>query len=340
MKKIITLPLLVFFLQSVAQQYSLSNCTFIGTTHLEATNGNVKRVHTRMTVTYSGNYCGFQLEGGPLITFMVEGLDRKVIPDGAVSESFLSAPNWRTPLGKYAVSIDRNKNGVSVTVNMPAFDIAYIITKAEVIVHGKKVSEAQYQKDLKALEDDVTYQDSLLKAAEARQLEKENKQRIEDSINVVQRDSIQAATLAQQWENRYQSGDYEYDLNIKWLLDTIAAKVKVAPGDYFYNDFKILIDSNGYITQAVRANTMGNIQEKYLPMINNAVKGIKVTPFSVNGKHYPSYCMLYIVLIPKTGTKANTSNYNAEKSNKKGHVFLGKIFSHLWYGLFFISRLR
>ncbi len=310
MKKIIPLPLLVLFLQGFAQQYNLSNCTFIGATHLEANNGNVKRVNSRMTVTYSGNYCGFQLEGAPLTTFMVQGVERAKMSDGTVSESFLSAPNYGTPLGKYDVFIVRDKNGVSVTINMPAYGIAYIITKAEVIVQGKKVSEAQYLKDLKALEEDVMYQDSLLKAAEARQLERETKKRIEDSINVVQRDSIQAATLAQQLENRYQSGDNYYDLNIKWLLDTIAAKVKVGPNDYFYNDFKILIDSNGYITKAVSADRMGNVQEKYLPMINNAIEGIKVTPFSVRGKHYPSYCMLYIVLIP--GTNSN------EKSKKKG----------------------
>jgi hypothetical protein len=340
MKKIITLPLLVFFLQCFAQQYSLSNCTFIGTTHLEAYSGNVKRINTRMTVTYSGDYCGFQLEGGPLTTFMVQGVERAIMSNGAVSESFISAPNWHTPMGKYDVVIVRDGKGVSVTINMPNVGVAYIITRAEVIVHGKKVSEAQYHKDLKALEGDVMYQDSLLKAAEARQFEKEKKQRIEDSIYRVQKDSIQNAQLAQLLENHYQSGDNYYDLNIEWLLDTIAAKVKVGPDDYFYNDFKILIDSNGYITRAVRANNMGNIQEKYLPMINRAIEGIKVTPFSVNSKHYPSYCMLHIILIPGTGTNANTGTNNGEKSKKKGHILLKTIFNNLWLGVLVISRLR
>ena len=74
--------------------------------------------------------------------------------------------------------------------------------------------------------------------------------------------------------------------------------VTVEKNDYFYNNFKILIDANGFITNAFPDDRQGHIIDKYLPIIKQAIIGIRVKAYEApNGLNYPSYAILNISLM-------------------------------------------
>lgn len=214
----------------------------------------------------------------------------------------MSEETETTPFGYYQISIYENKDGVMFEVSLPSYagdkvypdGFTYLVEKAQKYSENGKVDGNIQIENWKELEKQERINDSLIivHREEKEMIERQNN--IEDSLLNVKRDSLK--NIGQHYI--MMKGDNLNPIDIKFLMDTIAAKVTVEKNDYFYNNFKIVIDANGFITGAVPYDRQGHIIEKYLPLIVEAINGIKVKAYEApNGINYPSYAILYISLM-------------------------------------------
>lgn len=293
-KKTFTAITLIFaVLSCTAQGY------FFGlqsNSYLEISSNSDKevRVKKNISIVYNKEYCKFYVEGKGSFFFKTRNYERKM-QGSYLQTSFLSQETNTTPDHYYDVTIFENKGGIEFQVALPN-GFTYLVEKATKYSENGKVNGNIQVENLKELEQKEKINASL---SIVRQAEKENlilQNKMEDSIFIFKRDSLR--NIDQHFD--LLKGDNLNRSNIKFLSDIIEAKVSVSKNDYIYNNFKILIDANGIIKNTVPYDKQGNIIEKYLPLINKAIAGIKVNPYQApNGGYYPSYAIIYISLMPK-----------------------------------------
>lgn len=313
MKKFIVIPLLLVGSFSFAQNYFLG---LFANSYLETakySTDKMVRVKKSIYIIYNRDYCKFFVEGKDAIFFKTRGYQTRMV-GGYLHTDFISEETSTTPDGRYGIMIDENKDGIIFQVNIPSYPgdkvypngFTYLVEKAEKYSENGKVNGNIQILNWQELHRQQQIDDSVRTMRQAEKVKLNRQNEIDDSIFLIKRDSLK--TIEE--DLLYSKGDNYNSINIKWLSDTIAAKVKVSQNEYFYSDFKILIDSNGFVIQVIPNGKQGNIIEKYLPMIDKAISGIKLKAFKAkNGRYYPSYTTLYISLTPDSNTN--------EKSKKK-----------------------
>ncbi len=316
MKKFIIIPLLLVGSFSFAQNNFLG---LFANSYLETAKYGVDkmvRVKKSIYIIYNRDYCKFYVDGQASIFFRTRGYQTKLIGEYLHTE-FISEETSTTSDGRYGIMIDENKDGIIFQVNIPSYPgdkvypngFTYLVEKAEKYSENGKVNGNIQVLNWNELHLQQQVDDSIRTIRQAEKINIKRQSEIDDSMYIVKRDSL--IRIAE--DLRYSKGDNYNPVKIEWLADTIAAKVKVSQNDYFYNDFKILIDSNGYVIKAIPNGKQGHIIEKYLPLIDNAIAGIKLKEFKAkNGRYYPSYATLYISLM---------YDPNTDKKSKKKRLF-------------------
>ena len=259
------------------------------------------RVKKNISIIYNKDYCKFYVEGKGSFFFKTRNYERKM-QGKYLQTSFLSQETSTTPDHYYDVTIFESKDGIMFEVALTSYagdkvypnGFTYLVEKADKYSENGKVNGNIQIENWKELEKQERINDSVIRVRREEEEKVLRQNKIEDSLFIVKRDSLR--NIGQHYI--LMKGDNLNPIDIKFLMDTIAAKITVAKNDYFYNNFKILIDENGVITNAVPYDRQGHIIEKYLPLIDKAIAGIKVKAYEApNGLNYPSYAILNITLM-------------------------------------------
>ena len=100
-------------------------------------------------------------------------------------------------------------------------------------------------------------------------------------------------------EDRLNSGNNYNDSKIDSLIPLVE-KIQPDKHTYITGVLYFRIDTNGVINQVVIGQELSTVTTSLLNAINKAADGIKVEPYIVNGKSFPSYKRYAIQFIPTT----------------------------------------
>jgi hypothetical protein len=256
----------------------------------------IYKINKPFYIIYNRTYCQFSLNGS-VSSFQTDAYSSG-IKEGNIQEGFLNAETKTINRGWYSIEIVHDKKGKStITVNMPLIPggKAIVAPNAQVYSENGKVTGKVFINNWKELEQKLKYEDSLsktkLKFAENVNVQKNS----DDSTGVSKRDSF----LFARQETALNNGNNFNQVNLNPLANVISQKMKPEKKDYFYSNFKVIIDKDGLIIDAFPDGKGGNIIDKYVPLIKNELLNKQVSPYRhKNGKTYQSYAFVYISLVP------------------------------------------
>jgi hypothetical protein len=258
-------------------------------------NGELKKINKPIYIIYNRTYCQLSINGTEK-SFETEAYSSS-IKNGNIEEGFLNAETKTINRGWYSINILHDKKSKStITVNMPLIPggKAIIVPDAQVYSENGKVTGKVFINNWKELEQKLKYEDSLSKT-KVKAVENLNVRRNSyDSTSISKRDSF---LLARQ-ETALNNGNNFNQVNLNPLADVITKIIKPDKKDYFYSNFKVIIDKDGVIIDAFPEGKAGNIIDKYVPLIKNELLNKRVSPYKYkDGKTYQSYAYVYISLV-------------------------------------------
>lgn len=259
-------------------------------------NGELKKINKPIYIIYNRTYCQLSING-IVRSFETEAYSSH-IKEGNIEEGFLNGENKTITRGWYSINILHDKKSKStITVNMPLIPggKAIIVPDAQVYSENGKVTGKEFITNWKELEQKLKYEDSVSKS-KVNVLENINVlKNSNDSTSTSRRDSF----LLSRQETALKNGNNFNPINLNPLANVIAKKIEPDKKDYFYSNFKVIIDKDGVIIDAFPEGKAGNIIDKYVPLIKNELLNKRVTPYKYkDGKTYQSYAYIYISLVP------------------------------------------
>lgn len=254
--------------------------------------GQLKLINKNICIVYNRGYCMFYEENRGASFFSTRNYTTS-LQGKYLHTSFVSQETNTTPDGYYGIMIDEDRDGIHFQVSLPNGQ-TYLATKARRYnSDGTEIAPIKitnYKENIARLK----YEDSLSKAKLYATEKVAIQKKIDDSLFLVKRDS----TLIAIAEANLNKGNNFNPVSLNSLALEISKKIKTKNGEYFYSDYKVLIDKNGIIVDAFPMGTSGNVLEKYLPLVKNELLNQVVTPYKhKNGKTYPSYAQVYITLV-------------------------------------------
>ena len=246
-----------------------------------------KRVNKSISIIYNDRYCKFSVGGQAVAFFTSLNYSRSIEKDGLHTD-FISDETDYTPMGYYQVIIVENKKGISYQVAVRNGSTYYVGNAKKYNENGEV--HGRISMDYDATIREMNKNDSLNKVDIAKSLLIAQNKKTEDSLWVVNRDSLTNISKITQLN----TGDNYNSVDIKWMQDVVVKKLKI--NKYCYGDIKVHIDSKGTVTSA---SILSHIQGgEYIEQISSALVGLQTTPWHLLGKPYPSYAIFYVSLEP------------------------------------------
>ena len=283
-------------------------------------NGKVVKTNKPVIIIYNRNYCSLYI-GDKTSHFPVESYTTR-IKEGNIEESFLSGETISTKFGWYSINILHNKNGESeITINLPSLPGAasYFVQKAKVYSENGKVSGKVFVNNWKQLNNDFNYNDSLNKLNEKRKIEELAKAHYDDSVNIALKEKEKKETEERKkmlFEEKLNIGNNEYVFKTRDAQSYVTKKIDSAVSVNIRHiskigKIKLYINRDGNIDSCTNFDYF----DSYIVKINEIVKAmtLKVEPFSIDGKAYPSYAIVYLQI----DEYFYDNNKNQNKKSKK-----------------------
>lgn len=257
---------------------------YYSTTLKEATGDeDLKDSKKSLYIVFNNSCCLLSINNVTAVFKTVNYKIENISIDTSIQISFSSGETTELPENWYNITIKKLKdNSVSISINNPNtqggryyyVDPAMVINETENVVGGSLIVRWKRYYDRLKNED--------YRIATPKYVEEQYKK---DSMIALYLDSV------------YSTGDNYSLLQVNWIVDLVASKVKIARGEQFFKDYKIFIDAEGYITKIVPVEKNDPLAEKYLGQISEVVTKLKLAPFQAsNGKYYPSYKTMYFTL--------------------------------------------
>lgn len=282
---------LLFFNFSFSQQNYLG---LFGSNYLQTSKSSsdkMERVNKSISIIYNSRYCSFYIEGIGVKFFPIRSFS-KTIGGGGFITSFVSQETKTTPDGYYGIIIQESNKGINFQVNLNHF--TYFVDKVEKYSENGKVVGRVSLKNYDELIKQTKLNDSLENVINQKQIEKELKEKYDDSVYLVDKERSRIDND----NKKLLEGNNYNPSNIKWINDTLVKYINLNDNEVFSGDFKVFIDEKGIITKIIPNGNNGYIIEDYLSTISNIIIGRKVEPFlsKSNGRFYSSYSIIRVGL--------------------------------------------